>query len=894
MKMARKALEGLEGVTWIEPSSRERAKVKDAFTESPVLDYLGITEDTDATVVRRLMDEGVRGHWVGEDGLVPGEEMEFAAGASRCAANTVRASLDRVFQLAEVDTARICERPSDPGQQFLIVEEAAGRAIDMKVLATTKKTGIAGSWAAATIAAAFGDKNFRQQHVQHALQARGRFVFGDERTGEQADEQKCRPLLMMRLQRTMARRMAAAPRKELIKALTADYRKKLGPATVSSVDDYEKIVTAFEELGQKELELRAEEARAETEVGITGAMTEASDSEAEPAAKRTRFDHGIQGAMTEASESESEVEIEVEITAPPTGVWRKWSAQQVFAYFARECKFRTDLTLKQQDDWEMDGQWLAACDKVEQVVAHQKGWSERLREELRRIFRPFFVRARFAEETKDSEGATKRLKPAGATMDTKYGELPERRFSAKDIAKRTELRKAWLNCHVLWLHQGRERLGKVVGSQVGSAVKFRIQPSHDEEGDFLWTIEQTVQGMEGYLDLVRDSQRSGDGDQLVATLREADRIGGGAREGPKEKMKQDKRTIDAILDAAALRYAGNNSERPLAFSKEGLRSGEDLRVLLNAVNVGGAETKKVVHSMMGQQVLRQAREDLRKHMSNPSDMDILYSVFGSRQLESLACFNVVTEEIQTKEKHVMVTEEGMLKLASKTPDKRVSKTISSKDQNNFALARWVACLRVVHGDALATQWYTSILKMQDDVMVKDTGTTVPQLQAVWRAAWQELTLKLEGAARRVEIQQLQMAVTDVHAGEEAGKVQVQLQNWDRRRVELVMEAKFQYMREFSADSSGRGGGKKQTGTGSGSPKKKQQKQKKQKGNGQSAEDRTMTRKLKEHGFKTLDEAKKEFREKAGNKRKCFWACSEVGQALGGCTFEECRFLDSHP
>ena len=359
-------------------------------------------------------------------------------------------------------------------------------------------------------------------------------------------------------------------------------------------------------------------------------------------------------------------------------------------------------------------------------------------------------------------------------------------------------------------------------------------------------------------------------------------------------MKQDKRTIDAILDAAALRYAGNNSERPLAFSKEGLRSGEDLRVLLNAVNVGGAETKKVVHSMMGQQVLRQAREDLRKHMSNPSDMDILYSVFGSRQLESLACFNVVTEEIQTKEKHVMVTEEGMLQMMDKTPDKRVSKTINSKDQNNFALARWVACLRVVHGDALATQWYTSILKMQDDVMVKDTGTTVPQLQAVWRAAWQELTLKLEGAARRVEIQQLQMAVTDVHAGEEAGKVQVQLQNWDRRRVELVMEAKFQYMREFSADSSGRGGGKKQTGTGSGSPKKKQQKQKKQKGNGQSAEDRTMTRKLKEHGFKTLDEAKKEFREKAGNKRKCFWACSEVGQALGGCTFEECRFLDSHP
>ena len=67
----------------------------------------------------------------------------------------------------------------------------------------------------------------------------------------------------------------------------------------------------------------------------------------------------------------------------------------------------------------------------------------------------------------------------------------------------------------------------------------------------------------------------------------------------------------------------------------------------------------------------------------------------------------------------------MLQVQNKTPDKRVSKTISSKDQNNFALARWAACLRVVHGDALATQWYTSILKMQDDIMVQDTGTTVP-------------------------------------------------------------------------------------------------------------------------------------------------------------------------
>ena len=75
-------------------------------------------------------------------------------------------------------------------------------------------------------------------------------MFADERMGDTADERKCRPLLMMRLQRTMARRMDAAPRKELIKSLTAEYRAKMEPgAHVSSVEEYEAIVTAFEELG---------------------------------------------------------------------------------------------------------------------------------------------------------------------------------------------------------------------------------------------------------------------------------------------------------------------------------------------------------------------------------------------------------------------------------------------------------------------------------------------------------------------------------------------------------------------------------------------------------------------------------------------------------------------
>ena len=52
--------------------------------------------------------------------------------------------------------------------------------------------------------------------------------------------------------------------------------------------------------------------------------------------------------------------------------------------------------------------------------------------------------------------------------------------------------------------------------------------------------------------------------------------------------------------------------------------------------------------------------------------------------------------------------------------------------------------------------------------------------------------------------------------------------------------------------------------------------------------------LKKVGFNTLEEAKEDFLKDDQNKFKCFWACSKAGEALGGCQFPDCKFVDSHP
>ena len=52
--------------------------------------------------------------------------------------------------------------------------------------------------------------------------------------------------------------------------------------------------------------------------------------------------------------------------------------------------------------------------------------------------------------------------------------------------------------------------------------------------------------------------------------------------------------------------------------------------------------------------------------------------------------------------------------------------------------------------------------------------------------------------------------------------------------------------------------------------------------------------LAKEGFDTLDAAKEDFLKDKQNKDRCLWACSKAGRALGGCKFEDCNFVNSHP
>ena len=110
----------------------------------------------------------------------------------------------------------------------------------------------------------------------------------------------------------------------------------------------------------------------------------------------------------------------------------------------------------------------------------------------------------FSEEVGASDKSTGTLKAAGATFDTKYGATSDRRFSPKQVAARPALRDAWYGCFVMWLEGKEEHFGQITGGEDTGAVKFFVQPVNVKESDISWTIEEAVQGMESYLDMVRN------------------------------------------------------------------------------------------------------------------------------------------------------------------------------------------------------------------------------------------------------------------------------------------------------------------------------------------------------------------------------------------------------
>jgi hypothetical protein len=899
-KMRNFAVSGEEGL--ITPDRSIRNKLRSNYSDTGRLEKYHISEESELKELKGLVEKGIRAtvldfNAAGEE-RVP-ENMGFAADSSSCNAKTLCASLNETLKLADIPDP-VEEIEDSEEVRLKVIKAASARVMDRLTLEKTGKTGCAKSWAAAVVNAAYSDQRFRPADVVAALTQRGHWVFEDERGI--SDEN--RRLLTMRLQRAMAERMKAAPRRSLIKGLVQKLRDGMEQdpqREVTSPEMFEKVVCQFEELGEGELRLRAKEAAEEERANqrnLTAGLMTAGDTTSngeETQSKRRR----VGGAMTEGeTEEESEVEATVVSRPPARSVWQGWSAAEVFAHYANSTGLEETLTLKDQEEWQISGEILAQCASGAEVAKNCKLEGEK-RERVAQVFNSFFTTrgARFGSMTENSDGSQgKELKQPAPTTDTKYGAVGGELFSAKQVAKNPEYRKFWHGAYVLWLDNGDEQIGQITNSKNTTSVKFNIAPANAEAETQWWTVEQAAQGMESYNQFVRSQRAAGKEvnvfELLTGVVNESSR-----RAGPKAAFKKEKRKIEDVLDDAASRLAEGCS-RPLSFSADGIPSGEDLRVLLVAINMGGGEIKKVVNSDVGQRIITRARDTLRKHGSAPSDIEIIQSVFGSRALTSPACFNVCKGEdagVPRMEQTIVLEEGGDVRVKDVHKDNRKSSKIMTIAQSNFALRRWLECLDVAHGATLAAKWYLEMLKMQDDIMIKNVSSDVGKpVREIWTATWAELPGKLSEAARVT--QRVQAQGQEAHAGKMAGEVSVTLEDWKNKREEIVMLARLEWMQQMQASMENKGGrGQKVKRSGSRfhedeMPVGRNKKRTKSDDGGNAKINAT----LRKVGFDTLEEAKDDFLKDKQNKSKCFWACSKAGVALGGCQFPDCTFIDSHP
>ena len=154
--------------------------------------------------------------------------------------------------------------------------------------------------------------------------------------------------------------------------------------------------------------------------------------------------------------------------------------------------------------------------------------------------------------------------------------------------------------------------------------------------------------------------------------------------------------------------------------------------------------------------------------------------------------------------------------------------------------------------------------------------------------------KLSEAARVAQRVQTLGQVT--HAGEMVGEVSLVLEDWGNKMQEICMVARLEWMQQMQASIEGTAGRRqrvKRNGSRFGEeemPVEQEKRKTRSGGGGNTKRDAA----LEKEGFDTLEEAKDDFLKEKRNKDKCFWACSKAGKALGGCVFENCRFVDSHP
>ena len=199
-------------------------------------------------------------------------------------------------------------------------------------------------------------------------------------------------LLMMRLQRVMAEKMVAAPRKKLLRNWVR--AKRNTKAWAANPADFETIVQECIDLGHKEVELQkldaAKEAErlaalqsrtpADTVLTDAGGSTTAASSEEEEEAVGSKRKAVACLTDPESSGAESEVECEgVSGAPPPRSVWTSRTTAHAFAHLTAHVRARglpaLEVSADEFNSFQLDGARLASCSSgAEAVYASMKSF----------------------------------------------------------------------------------------------------------------------------------------------------------------------------------------------------------------------------------------------------------------------------------------------------------------------------------------------------------------------------------------------------------------------------------------------------------------------------------------------------------------------------------------
>ena len=911
-------------------TANARGKCKDAWMDSEnaatrnLMEGCGFGEDTGKKLLASFVDEDMRPELI--DPALPGQAMvldDLAAvhTMTNCHSTTSMAVIGKVLAGAGITNPGDLGDLSSDERKHRALQVMAARYMDLKVIEENQSTTlVAGSFATELLRACYASPAVIVEHVEPFLEKRGFMIFPIEKTDCVAN----RRLVTIRIQRAMAKEYEYAPPPTALIRLRREIRAE--GRDVSNAEEFEAVAARFFALGEIERQRReAESAQKKRKRGIGGDITGAESSGGASARGGMGIGGGITGAESD-SEGRAAPDLEV-VDGPSKDVWSNWSAAEVARYVLTQSPMAWEAVPSEDQvklvvQWRLDGAGLAK--------GTDGGWSDDLSGKLgiedgvtKDIVVPILqrltkARASFAAGAKKYDGTG-----GGDKMEISFGKAG-RAVCGRDIVRKPSQRTMWHGEPVMWMdvnaaiHDDNgdgdasalmvERFGILIGSKSvpgGSGVRFLRQAANRDIGDSWISVDQAAEALAMIADYWEVQRTAGKPIDLLAVLADVsdtERSVSAARSPKKERAKHDTKDISEVLEECAARRASNlDGDYPTSFTSDGIQDGTDMRTYLNAVNGGGKSLRNVSVHEAEADCLRLTKTKLQAYDCDPSHTQIIEIQNFSLTMTNLACLNPVKREfgmLSTSHKSTktyLTHTDGEMELKEVESDGRKQKNIVTPKQAMFALRRCLDIWATKHGPAYGNARYLEFLGMFDDVMQKTLASdSVKPLAEIITIAWQHMHGELMAATRKV-----QLAGKFQHAGVELGAVSAIPDGWSSLRQEVIFDCRLDWIEERVKKSESGGGG----GSGGGGRNKG--------GRGRAGRGRlegddnadadaggavsdVEKKALEKHGFPSIPAAKRSFLKENGNKSKCWWACSKVGVALGGCHFKDCKFSDSHP